>query len=452
MNRFAVVLALVGAACTARPSVKPGSSEPAKDAAPAAAANPVSVILDELQGIADTGWWPGFDVLRTPLAIYDGERTYLAAHPSPPEGFVQDGRWHVFEGRHPALVANNAADIGGTLTAGVLLPPGDDRDARAIAQLLVHEAFHVYQRTNHPTWIANEAVLLELAYDDPEALGGRALENHALQRALAATAPEQRDRWIAAALRVRERRFEALGASGAEYERASELNEGLARYVEWRASGDAAPPPFPDGGFAAEALRDRSYVSGASLAILLDAVDPGWKTRVDAPLDRMLARIVPPATDDPFTPQARQDARALGVAKAETYRREVTRQREAFESLPAPAVVVEADPGAPLQASGFDPLNVLLLGPGDVLHGRYVGLGNDAAEIEVLDLPSRTRSGGGHPLFGGVQRFEVRGVENLEAKDDGETTTITGDGLRIVIRGGGLRVTPTATIVTLPPP
>jgi hypothetical protein len=91
-----------------------------------------------------------------------------------------------------------------------------------------------------------------------------------------------------------------LGTEAAEYERGSELNEGLARYVEWRASGDPSPPPFPRDDFAAQEIRARSYISGASLAILLDAAAPGWKGRVDAPLDELLARSVPAADVDPF--------------------------------------------------------------------------------------------------------------------------------------------------------
>src|SRR5687768_10204511 len=32
--------------------------------------------------------WPGFEPLRVPLAIFDGERTYLFRHPSPPSGYA----------------------------------------------------------------------------------------------------------------------------------------------------------------------------------------------------------------------------------------------------------------------------------------------------------------------------------------------------------------------------
>ena len=37
---------------------------------------------------ASRSFWPGYDPLAIPLAVYDGERTFLFRHPSPPEGFT----------------------------------------------------------------------------------------------------------------------------------------------------------------------------------------------------------------------------------------------------------------------------------------------------------------------------------------------------------------------------
>src|SRR5690606_10168800 len=46
-------------------------------------------IAREVERIAvERTFWPGFDPLSVPLAIYSGDRTYLFRHPSPPEGFA----------------------------------------------------------------------------------------------------------------------------------------------------------------------------------------------------------------------------------------------------------------------------------------------------------------------------------------------------------------------------
>src|SRR5690606_29811203 len=50
-------------------------------------------IVRELERVAaEREFWPGFDPLSVPLAIYSGDRTYLLRHPSPPEGFAPPPR------------------------------------------------------------------------------------------------------------------------------------------------------------------------------------------------------------------------------------------------------------------------------------------------------------------------------------------------------------------------
>lgn len=70
----------------------------------------LQALLAEFDRQAAKALWPGFDPRRTPLAIYDGRVTWLVRHPSPP---------------------------------GV--------DARHLAGVMIHEAFHVFQRARHVT-------------------------------------------------------------------------------------------------------------------------------------------------------------------------------------------------------------------------------------------------------------------------------------------------------------
>ena len=45
-------------------------------------------VVATLDRFAETPLWPGFEPSEYPLAIYDGERTLLLRHPSPPEEFT----------------------------------------------------------------------------------------------------------------------------------------------------------------------------------------------------------------------------------------------------------------------------------------------------------------------------------------------------------------------------
>lgn len=135
--------------------------------------------------------WPGFEPLAIPLAIYDGDRTYLFRHPAPPDGFVtveqDDHQAHVWDGRHPAVTANTSIELGDRTIATLILDlPDGDRSLSDLAAVALHEAFHVFQRERHPGWQANEADLFVYPTTDTERLALRRLETEALRRALAA--------------------------------------------------------------------------------------------------------------------------------------------------------------------------------------------------------------------------------------------------------------------------
>ncbi len=57
--------------------------------------------------------WPGFDATAFPIAIFDGERTLLFRHPSPPEEFQpaegHEGVW-AFAGKHVVTTRRRWAD------------------------------------------------------------------------------------------------------------------------------------------------------------------------------------------------------------------------------------------------------------------------------------------------------------------------------------------------------
>jgi len=241
-------------------------------AAPPAAAQDAEralAIAREVERVAaDRVLWPGFDPLSFPLAIFAEGRTYLFRHPSPPEGFapVAGAAPHVlaFEGRHPALVANTSIEIGGVTTATLLADggPGEPSGVRDLAAVALHEAFHVFQRARHPGWVGNEADLLLYPVADAGLLGLRRRESAALRRALAAADEADAACWARLALEARRERFAAMDSAFSAYERLTELNEGLATYIQLRVAGRTTVD-IPEMEFPPAAVRTRSYARKA---------------------------------------------------------------------------------------------------------------------------------------------------------------------------------------------
>lgn len=400
-----LVLALVLAQSAVPPSLPPGTLAVRID--------------DEVRNLSSRPLWPRFDPARIPLAVFDGERTFLFRHPSPPPEFrpVADAPQTTFlAGRHALVTANTSITLGGARTATLLLDGPARATARESAAIAVHEAFHVFQAERHPKWGGNEVDLFTYPIDDAVLLQLSRLETEALRRALAERTDKGSACRAAAALDVRRRRFAALGETGAAYERGTELKEGLARLVESRARGSSNEPVFPANEFAASDVRSRSYAVGHAFGLLLDRFAPGWESKLEAGAEETLDALLAGALEARkasrpcrFTPQ--ETARALDGAKRSVELARLTREavRDDFFRREGWTLVVVAE-GEPLSPQGFDPLNVERLGTGEVLHSRWVKLGNAAGSVEVLNARAVTEAAGRHPLFEGVRRVTVTGI------------------------------------------
>lgn len=395
------------------------SSAPAQ--VPVAERDLALAVEREVERIAARGSiWPGYAPLAVPLAVYTGGATFLFRHPAPPEGFTAvapgDTGARAWTGRHPSATSNSSADIGGTLSATILAdgerarrPPAD------LAAVAIHEAFHVYQRARHPGWSGNEGDLVLYPVDNAELLTLRRLESAALRRALAERDSARAACGAAAALEYRRARFAAMDSAFVAYERLSELNEGLATWVQLRAAGRTTVE-IPQREFAPEDVRLRIYAVGPALAFLLDRFSPGWRESLEArdtqSLDGMLAMALAGETGNCAIPgreaaaierDAARDAAAVVAARAE--------RRRAFDALPGWKVIVQAADGQPLWPQGFDPLNLQRV-EGGLLHGRFLRLGNEIGSLEVVDGPGAdiealTVAAGSHPLFNGVSRVTI---------------------------------------------
>jgi hypothetical protein len=419
--------------------------------------SPAIAVAARVRALDSGSLWPGFDPSKVPLAIFDGESTYLFRHPHPPPEFrpvPNLPETAIAPGRHALVRANTSVSLGGVATATLHL---DGKPPAEAASLAVHEAFHVFQAERHPKWGANEADLFTYPTDDPVLLQLSRLETESLRRALAAEDRKDAGCWASAALELRRRRFATLGEAGALYERGTELKEGLARLVESRAARGTSPdePVIPKEDFGPGDVRSRSYAVGHAYGVLLDRFAKGWEASLEGPgektLDGLLAQALSTAAvGRPCRFRSRETADALDRAKRSVELTRMTRVaiRDDFFARPGWTIVVVAA-SEPLSAEGFDPLNVEKLGPGEVLHSRWVKLRNSAGSLEVLDARSVTESAGRHPLFEGVRRVTITGIrEEPQVRESAGQVALEAAGVTAQFNGARLeRKDRTITVV-----
>jgi hypothetical protein len=398
---------------------------------PIAAAVDLTAAFTEFDRAATPGLWPGFEPTKIPVAVYDGKRTWLWNHPSPPPEFtVIEGAagLRACKGLHEAVRANTSVKLGGVLTATVMLDRTREITPRAAAALIAHECFHVYERQHHPDWQGNEAVLFTYPVEDSRAAALAILELAALRRARASG-----DRcWAAQFASLRRSRFALIGPDAAQYERLTELNEGLAQHIQNTVNG-AQPDLSHD--YSPAEVRDRAYAVGPAIAAVLDAVTPGWKNRVTTSLDE----LIPGASGAcDFTESERESAATAGARQVAAVIAGRDESQRSFEAAPGWRVVLVAGAGKPLMPAGFDPMNVERLDGGHVLHKRWLKLANDRGSAEAMNHRSITAPAGEHPLFGGVRTWTILLDGEPRTKTDSGAVQITGEGFELKFNGAKL--------------
>jgi hypothetical protein len=388
----------------------------AADSAPVSAA----AIMAELRAVtAQRELWPGYDPLAMPVAIFDGANTYLFHHPAPPADFTpsaDDPQVAVYPGRHPLVVANTAVDLGGVSTATFMPNVGAGGTARADAAVIAHEAFHVYEYAQHPSWSANEAELFTFPKGDPVWLAARRLEQEAYLAALAAPETQSCQAGVAQALAQREVWAGVFTPEQHNYVRELERMEGLAAYLQTVVEHPDAPDPSILGNseFRPAEARRWAYYMGTLQALLLDRLVPDWRVRLEADDTQYLADMLAvalPAGSPPaaLAPGQLAQAQAQAQQASADYAAGLVQQRADFDALPGWRVIVMTEI-TPLAPQGFDPMNVANLGGGELLHLRFLRLGNPVGALELMGGQALTFPAGEHPLFSGIARAEFHGL------------------------------------------
>jgi hypothetical protein len=188
-------------------------------------------------------------------------------------------------------------------------------------EVILHEAFHVYQNRMAPDKYADESVVSQYPLLDPENNALYVLEGNILKDAVLAHQSEARREALKKFVAVRTYRQSRLDSSWVEYENLNEYQEGLAKYVEYKFMqlGEGIKPikemQYHQGfngyrgvllkkfqaaidnmvsivavnddrfgnKFGSGPLRFKLYDLGACEALLLDGILPNWEDKIFEP-------------------------------------------------------------------------------------------------------------------------------------------------------------------------
>ncbi len=416
----------------------------------------IRTVVEEAHRLGGEGaLWPGFALAAVPILLYDDREAWLVGHPAPPEGYRPSGE---VAGRpvyrspvRPEMIANTAAPVGGYLTALINLSDRPPSDEAALARLILHEAFHVFQQVALPAMPRMDMEKLQVMASYPENDPGNnamaIVENRLLARALAGE--HEAVPAFLSMRRHRHRRLVRLDQSDVPvYEETVEWVEGTPTYVELRAGA-----PLDDligrlgtynrGG--RHAAYRRLYDTGAAQAVLLDRFAPGWQARLAESGGASLQELLRESLNEPLPPVG-QVVVAEGLAAVLEAEEEAEAQRQdriaglLRELEEGPGVLVEIALPPAVKGGMWDPTNLLNISPGRRLHTRFCGaVGPDGLRVTIhaLCLEEWGETG---------RRFRLR-VPARPSIDQGARLRVEGEGLDVDAPGGrvedgadGLRV------------
>jgi hypothetical protein len=230
--------------------------------------------------------WTGFDPLKYPLAIYDGENTYLFRHPHRPKGFkplAGQKDAFVYSGQYERVYDYHMVDISDEPTAIVTLDGDYKYYCTYDARIAIHELFHVYQDKCEEIWPTTKwKPIFTYPCYDINLYKDMKLEERALAHALESKSQEGKKQWALLALSYAMDAEKKMPRESSDNIKAWEMREGLASYVEALYDEDSVQRQRElisklERGFGPEEFCDRTYTTGRALGVLLDQFKPDWK-------------------------------------------------------------------------------------------------------------------------------------------------------------------------------
>lgn len=397
-----------------------------------------TVLLTRLEQLRDIGrhhgpdYWPAWDLLSTPIAVFDpGRLVVLVQHPNPPAYFVQVDTplvsTPVYVSTNTAgLIDHSALPFNEVVTTMIGYQTLMTRDAEEGLALSLHALFHGYLQRLAPQKASDIQVVVfgrypEFNFDNNALLS---LEGALLDQALETREDRKMRAFVRRFLAVRAVRRRLLSAELVRFERGEEATEGLARYMEYRflvrslesyrglPALDRYDPsfhgfrhnrallhlrldPLLDLSLAGDNLRQRLYPLGMAQAALLDRLRPNWKEEFGSTskfLDELLAEAVNFDAADAVAVQGfyQRALQAIGInwdllqAQVRLEIAARTRAREALlsELFPPGSGQLEVDVSALRQQfhlHGVNPASLLQFPDGKVL-ARFLVIDFGAGE------------------------------------------------------------------------
>lgn len=439
--------------------------------------------------------WPGYRPDTLPVAYVFPKRgsVLLNWQGALPSGYqsvpgVPGAAW--FEQQNLGA-ASTGTSLGDRSAAQVVVASLAMED---VLPVTFHEAFHVFERasrrpgrrfgTGENSFYVASYPIFAVGNEMMWTLEGRLL-SAALQDKSAGKRRELSREFVA----VRRNRQSQLEPSYAEFEVASEMNEGLAEYALVRAlqllESDSEVPAatrvsanrklaqrLADLEHLTEnvrqSLRLRFYQTGPAQALLLDAHMPGWKQNMmDQNLSLQDALAAATGIDDAqraalLTAVTQQDTTTLSRESAQRVAGVIELRRKQVDSvLSAPGVLLElsasALPSKDFNNCGFDPQNLLQISPTVQMQTRWWRPCAGPSLTSEFNVPSV------HDDGTGTVRAVIGRPEDVTLSVDGKPLRLT-DGMhldnatnvriaapratvqsaraRIDVQGRSLRVTP----------
>lgn len=246
----------------------------------------VQTVMEEHRAMLKLNLWPGFRLDSIPVAVYDSINTYLFFSDDSLDSFkpVADSPGiFSYKGQHPLVTGNSIVRISGkwvatSVLAGYSRRTNEKYSPKDLAGIIVHEQFHIFQRTMHPSWRQNDGVLLFYPPETTESLFLRRIEKELFRKAVTSESISDMAGWSELGLKYRNERLNKLESFYSSYEKQLQRTEGLSDFIEKKAR-DIEPLSSSNitNGIAPAGVRDLGYVEGRWISMILDKLDYNWK-------------------------------------------------------------------------------------------------------------------------------------------------------------------------------
>jgi len=395
--------------------------------------------------------WPEFKVSEIPVLVFDSLNTYLFHSSTTTEGFVRTGKdpevW-VYKGQHPLVRGNSIVRLGDYWTATSVLSTfsrrtGEKYDLKDMAGIIVHEQFHIFQRTHHPSWRQNDGLLLRYPDETAEALLLRRMEKKAFERAVVSEERKHIVGWAKLAMQLREDRLGRVAHEFAHYENELQLTEGLSDYIEKRARDlDPLNASNITNGIAPAGIRDLGYVEGRWIAMMLDNLSPDWKLHLEKNDSLFLEDILKAVVDESPAPKRDFETWEIDTMKAAAeadfseWQVRKKAEIEKFFEMPGHRIEIRSSDN-PFVIRLFEPLEMEIMDDGGVYHRLVFMAGNESGNLRIMNHPCITWFNDVYRItrlmINGLKKAPdiIEGKKKLIVKENGISIEINYSGLSI---------------------